>query len=126
MFIISSDDLYTPHLGQDTEAVAVLLVASGANSGDVAADLGGEEGAHRVPQTPGHTHPVSADLLNSETISIYDEHLYMPEWMAEVLQCVPAIGAKLAIEKHVCEVKLEAEEKMIGHLTLKRNLGFTL
>ena len=50
----------------------------------------------------------------------------MPEWMTEVLQCVPAIGAKLAIEKHVCEVKLEAEEKMIGHLTLKRDLGFTL
>ena len=118
MFIISSDDLDTPHLGQDTEAVAVLLVAPGAHRGDVAADLSGEEGAHRVPQTPGHTHPVSADLLNSE--AIYDEHFYIPEWMAEVLQCVPAIGAKLAIEKHVCEVKLEAEEKMIGHLTLNR------
>ena len=45
--------------------------------------------------------------------------------MAEVLQRVPAVGAKLAVEKHVSEVKLEPEEKMIGHLTLKEYFGFT-
>ena len=39
--------------------------------------------------------------------------------MAEILQCVPAVGAKLAVKKHVREVKLEAEEKVIGHFTLK-------
>ena len=40
--------------------------------------------------------------------------------MAEVLQCIPAVGAELAVEEHVSEVKLEAEEKMIGHLTWER------
>ena len=42
-----------------------------------------------------------------------------PEGMAEVFQCVPAVGAKLAVEKNISEVKLEAEQKMIGHFTLK-------
>ena len=46
-------------------------------------------------------------------------YLYTPEWMAEILQCVPAVGAKLAVKKHVREVKLEAKEKVIGHFTLK-------
>ena len=41
--------------------------------------------------------------------------------MAEVLQRVPAVWAKLAVEKHVSEVKLEAKEKMIGHLTLEED-----
>ena len=45
--------------------------------------------------------------------------------MAEVLQRVPAVWAKLAVEKHISEVKLEAKEKMIGHLTLEEDLGFT-
>ena len=49
------------YLSEDAEAVVVLLVASGAHCGNVAADLGGEEGAHRVPQPPGHAHPVPAD-----------------------------------------------------------------
>ena len=49
------------YLSEDAEPVVVLLVTSGANCGDVAADLGGEEGAHRVPQPPGHAHPVPAD-----------------------------------------------------------------
>ena len=44
--------------------------------------------------------------------------------MAEILQCVPAVGAKLAVKKHVREVKLEAEEKVIGHFTLKKYSGF--
>ena len=50
----------SPHLGEHAEAVVVLLVAPGAHSGDVAADLGGEQGAHRVPHPPGHAHPLSA------------------------------------------------------------------
>ena len=49
------------YLSEDAEPVVVLLVTSGANCGDVAADLGGEEGAHRVPQPQGHAHPVPAD-----------------------------------------------------------------
>ena len=33
----------------------------------------------------------------------------LPEWVAEVLQCIPTVGAELAVEEHVSEVKLEAE-----------------
>ena len=55
-----TSSIVTLHLSEDAEAVVILLVAPGSHCGDVAADFSGEKGAHRVPQPPGHAHPVPA------------------------------------------------------------------
>ena len=85
-------------LSEDTETIVRLVAPTGPDHGDGAGHLGGEHGAHGVPQ-PAHLAPP------------------LPQTVAIVLQGVPAVALELAAEEQVRHPELDPEQDNVGQFT---------